>query len=516
MAIALVPAAKMQELDRVTIEEIGIPGPVLMEVAGRGCAEAVEELLPIGPGGRVAVVCGKGNNGGDGYVAARHLRNLGHQVDVFLLAKADSLAGDAQLNYQILTKLGGKVSSIGRAEQLAEIDFDSYHVILDAIFGTGLSSDVRSLHAKAIEAINKSQAAVVAVDMPSGISSDTGSVMGVAVRAERTVTFAHLKPGQLIFPGAKYCGDLSLVDIGIPPDLAPHGPGSTWLLTDEDIAPRLGRREADAHKGRFGHLVVVAGSPAMPGAAGLCCRSAVTAGAGLVTLAADQAVLERVVVGPVEFMSTAATKFDQVAEFCRGKHALAIGPGLGGSKETAELVRRLVAEIDLPMVVDAEALNHLAGHLDLLNKASAPRVLTPHPGEMARLLDCTTAEVQADRLAAARQIAGQYKCIVVLKGAGSIVADPDRTAYVVPTGNPGMASGGTGDVLTGIISSFITQGMAASDAACVGAYVHGRSGDLVSESDGQRAVTAGKMIDALGPVMARFESYMDDEDDSRA
>ncbi|MBW1871204.1 MAG: NAD(P)H-hydrate dehydratase [Deltaproteobacteria bacterium] len=514
MAIALVPAAKMQELDRVTIEDIGIPGPVLMEVAGRGCAERVEELLPIERDGRVAVICGKGNNGGDGYVAARHLLHAGHQVDVFLLAKADSLSGDAQLNYKILTKLGGKVTSIDRAEQLAEIELDSYDVILDAIFGTGLSSAVRGIYAKAIEAINASQAAVVAVDIPSGISSDTGSVMGVAVKACRTVTFAHLKPGQLVFPGAKHCGDLSCVDIGIPPKLTPDGPGSTWLLTDEDIAPRLGRREADAHKGRFGHLVVVAGSPTMPGAAGLCCRSAVTAGAGLVTLAADQAVLERVVAGPVEFMGTEATTFDQLADFCRNKQALAIGPGLAGSPETAELVGRLVAEIDLPMVIDAEGLNHLAGQLDLLNQASAPRVLTPHPGEMARLLNCTTADVQADRLAAARQLAGRYNCIVVLKGAGTIVADPDQTAYVVPTGNPGMASGGSGDVLTGIISSFITQGMAASDAACVGAYVHGRSGDLVCETEGQRALTAGKMIAALGPVIARFESFMDAEDDS--
>jgi ADP-dependent NAD(P)H-hydrate dehydratase / NAD(P)H-hydrate epimerase len=486
---------------------------VLMENAGRGAAGFTAEHFGDLGGRRVAVICGKGNNGGDGLVAARHLSQAGHEVDVFLLAKPKSLTGDAALNLGILGRLGQVVRPVTDAQALSALRFDEYDVILDAILGTGLSSDVRGFFAQVIEAINSSGTPVVAVDMPSGISGDSGRVMGTAVRAAQTVTFAHPKPGQVVFPGAKFTGDVSVVDIGIPRGIGPAAEGSTtWLLTDSDMAVHLYRRAADAHKGRFGHLVVAAGSIDKPGAAGLCCRAAVRAGAGLVTLAAKRAVLERVVMGAIEFMGAGASSFEELAGLCKGKQVLAVGPGLGTSEEMAVLCRRLAAEIELPVVIDADGLNNLVGHMNLISKCDYPRILTPHPGEMARLLDTTTAEVQNDRLAAARRLAGECGCVVVLKGAGTIVADPAGLAYVVPTGNPGMASGGTGDVLTGIIASFVAQGLSALDAACLGAYLHGGAGDRVALQKGQHALTAGDIIEMLGEVMLEYESFRDGDE----
>jgi NAD(P)H-hydrate epimerase len=436
-------------------------------------------------------------------------------VDVFLIADPQKLRGDAKLNKEILDKLKQKVVAVPDESKVKKLDLSGYDVILDAVFGTGLSSDVRGPLAVAIGRINASGVPVISVDIPSGISSDGGQVMGAAVQAAATVTFGYPKIGHVTYPGAAHTGDITIVDIGIPPDLAPEGPGSTWLLEDSDIAPHFKRRRPDAHKGRFGHLVVVAGSKDKPGAAGLCCRAAVRSGAGLVTLAAPEEVLSRVVVGAVEFMGAEAVSAKDVSAFCKGRQAVCLGPGLGTSKEVADRVRRLVSELPLPMVVDADGLNNLAGKLALVKKAPARRILTPHPGEMARLLGATVPEVQKDRLGTARQAAKKSGAVVVLKGASTVVADPDGTAYIVPTGNPGMASGGTGDVLTGIIGGLLSQGHDACQAACLGAYVHGEAGDLVMETKGQHGLAAGDMIEALPTVLAGYEDDSDpDHQDS--
>ncbi len=508
MAVPLLDAAGMRELDRATIQDVGIPGTVLMEIAGRGCAEVAEELLGDASG-RVAVVCGKGNNGGDGMVAARHLTSAGHRVDVFLIADPQKLRGDARLNKEILDRLKLPVQVLEQEDQVTRLDLSGYDVILDAVFGIGLSGDVRGPLGAAIERINAAGVPVVAVDIPSGISSDTGRPLGTAVQAAHTVTFGYPKFGQVIYPGAAYAGDITIVDIGIPPELAPSGPGSTWLLEDDDITPHFRRRRPDAHKGRFGHLVVVAGSPDKPGAAGLCCRAAVRSGAGLVTLAAPREVLSRVVVGAVEFMGAPVESQKDLFSFCQGKQAVCIGPGLGTSREAADLVRRVVFELPLPVVVDADGLNNLAGKLDRLKGAPARRILTPHPGEMARLLDSTVPEVQSDRLGNARRLAVEHGCVVVLKGAGTVVADSDGTAFVVPTGNPGMASGGTGDVLTGIIGSLLAQGKDAGESACVGAYVHGKAGDRSMETRGEHGLAASDLIEALPSVLSGYEDDAD-------
>lgn len=501
MALPVLSAARIRELDRATIEDIGIPGPVLMEIAGRGCAQAAADLL--GDGGRVLVICGKGNNGGDGLVAARHLVGAGYQVDVVLLADPGQLSGDAALNLGILQRLNIPMQPLGDAGQLPAADH--HDLIIDAILGTGIKSEVRGLYASAIDWINESGLPVVAVDVPSGISADNGQLLGRAVRATETVTFAELKPGLVFFPGAEHAGRIRIIDIGIPPSLLREAPGGCWLLEDEDVLEYLHPRPADAHKGRFGHLLVVAGSSDKPGAAGLCCRAAVHGGAGLVTLAAPPEVLRSVVIGPVEYMGTPVKNTQDLLEACAGKDALAIGPGLGTSSQAAELVRRAVADSELPMVIDADGLNNLAGRLQLLTGTAGERVLTPHPGEAARLLECSTAAIQRDRLAAARRLAAASGAVVVLKGARTVVADPQQTAWVVAAGNPGMASGGTGDVLTGIIAALLAQGLSARGAACCGALWHALAGDAAAARVGQQALSANLLINALGPTLQRLQ-----------
>ncbi len=513
MAIPVLSAAEMREIDRRCIQEIGLGGAVLMELAGRACAEEVEALLAAHGAGEIAVVCGRGNNGGDGLVAARHLLHGGHRVDVFLLARPEELAGDARLNLEIFTRCGFAVASLADEASLSGWSLDGYAVVLDALLGTGLSSPVTGLQARAVERMQAARAAgarLVAVDLPSGVSADTGQVLGAAPQADRTVTFGAPKRGHLLHPGAALAGDVVVVDLGFPPGLLPKGPGATWLLDEEDLVPYLRRRPAAAHKGDCGHLLVVAGSADRPGAAGLCCLGALRAGAGLVTLAAPPEVLSRVLLGPVEAMGQPAVDLHGLRAACQGKDVVALGPGLGSSAEAAEAVRRLAEELAQPVVLDADGLNHLVGHLELLRRAPGARLLSPHPGEAARLLARTGAEIQADRLGAARQLAAQAGAVVVLKGAHSVVADPDGTAFLVPTGNPGMATAGSGDVLTGVLGALLGQGLGALEAACVGAYLHGRAGDLAAAARGQRGLVAGDLAAHLPEAIRRFEAW-DDE-----
>jgi NAD(P)H-hydrate epimerase len=502
MAIPVLNAKQMRDIDRISIEDIGIPGSVLMELAGRACAEEAERFLPADRFGQVAVFCGKGNNGGDGFVAARYLKNSGHHVRVYLLADPASLKGDARLNYEILGKLGQKVDTLSHRSEIENLSLGHVDVILDALFGTGLSSDVHGLFVPLIEKMNASGHAIVAVDLPSGLCSDTGSIKGCAVKALRTVTFGAPKCGHLLFPGPDLTGKLCVADIGFPPELFGT---QTWLLNDEDLVCYLKNRPTDSHKGDFGHLLVVAGSLEKPGAAGLCCRAACRTGAGLVTLAAPFDVLSRVVSGSVEFMGLHASSIKQFMHASQDKQAVVLGPGLGQKPDTKALVTSLVRELVNPLVIDADALNSLVGHLDLLKKAPGVRILTPHPGEMARLLEITSREVQADRLGLSRELASSYGCVVVLKGAHTVVADPEKNAFIVPTGNPGMASGGSGDVLTGMIGALLCQGLKELEAACVGAYLHGAAGDLAAIKMSQMGQTANDIVDSIPTVLLRLQ-----------
>jgi len=390
-----------------------------------------------------------------------------------------------------------------------------HDLFVDGIFGTGLNSDVRGFFREVILSLNQSDKPIFSVDIPSGINADTGEVCGVAIEADATATFAFAKAGHVFFPGNFHTGNLEIIDIGIPGHIAKAETPDLFLPEPEDIAGLLPERTFTSHKGNSGHLMILAGSPGKTGAAALCANAAVRSGTGLVTLGVPQTlmpVLEPMVIEPMT-LGLAQTESGQLSakglEFLtpqlKDKQALALGPGLGTDPETRDLVNALVTISQIPMVIDADGLNCLADDPSILNKAQAPVILTPHPGEMARLMGKTSAEIQADRLTVARTFSKRYQVTLVLKGAQTLVACPDGTCFVCPTGNPGMASGGMGDVLTGMIAGFLAQGMAPETAALTGAFIHGLSGDLLAKV-APVGFSASDMVEkipqALAEVMA--------------
>ncbi len=510
----LVSAAEMRELDRLTIE-LGTAGHVLMERAGKG---AVATLLRVFPhlrkkNARVVVVAGKGNNGGDGLVMARLLRKRGLQTQVYLLGRADRVEGDALRNLKAYRRLRAKIVEIETAAELAEAlpALAKAGCVVDAMLGTGLSADVRGLYADAIEMINSCGAPVFAVDIPSGLDADTGRPHGTAIQAEATATFGFAKYGQLLHPGVEYCGTLEVVDIGIDERALEQNPPSGLLFEDEDAAAVLPRRAPDAHKGSAGHLLAIAGSRGKSGAAVLATRAGLRGGAGLVTLATPQSVAPICAGSALEAMTEPMPErdgglrcdVDRLARAIEGKSAIAAGPGLGATRAVRDIVVWLLRNADVPMVFDADALNVLARNPAPLRRAQAPVILTPHPGEMARLAGVDNAAVQADRVGVAANFAAEHRCIVVLKGARTVVAGP-RGNSLNPTGNPGMASGGMGDALTGIVGALLAQGVEAQDAACLGAYLHGAAGDLAAR-DGAVGILASDLIECLPRAMKQCD-----------
>ncbi len=520
----LLTAAEMRELDRRAIAEVGIPSLVLMENAGRSIYQVLRREFPE-LAGEVAVLAGRGNNGGDGFVVARYLANAGTPVAVFLLGRRDQVGGDARVNLEILAHQGLEVVEVLEESHLqAALDrLARAGLIVDALLGTGLNSPVTGLLASLIQQVNHLKRPVLAVDLPSGLSADTGEVLGAAVQAEVTVTCGWPKIGQIVAPGRDYVGRLWQADLGIPPDLAREAKVS--LAEARELRELLPPRPWDSHKGTFGHLLVLAGSEGKTGAAALACQGGLRAGAGLVTLGVAQSLNDIMEVKVTEAMTLPLPQaegaralgrqaLEPIEAFARGCAALALGPGLGTHPETRELVRTLVQRLDRPMVVDADGINALAGDQERPKEkgqgknfslgAAGPRILTPHPGELARLLGCSPKEVQSRRLALARETAGQYGAVLVLKGAQTLVAAPDGRLSLNPTGNPALASGGTGDVLTGLIGGFLAQGLSAWDAARLGVYLHGLSADCFAAQHGPRGLVAGDLLARFPEVLGQF------------
>jgi len=501
----IVTSNEMRELDRRTIEEIGIPGVVLMENAGRGAADAlVRHYADLAPG-PVVVFAGKGNNGGDGYVIARRLLDRGWNVRTVVLASKESIGGDALVNLDALLKCGGYVLfAPDEASLLRAISGnDDARIIVDALLGTGLSNDVTGLYAIAIDAINEQALPVVAVDIPSGIDASCGRVLGRAVQADLTATFAFPKLGHLVHPGASHVGHLETVDIGIPSMLTAGFPFTHKLVDAAEAAPLLPPRPVTGHKGTFGHLLVVAGSTGKSGAAAMTAEGGLRIGAGLVTVACPASLNAALEVKLTEAMTVPLDEIDgalslQCIELLRGlwdgKACVAVGPGLGRFEETAALVRHVVRESPIPLVIDADGLNAVAEHPDILHERPAPTVLTPHPGEMARIMDMTVADVEFDRVALARRFAQQYGVVLVLKGAPTVTALPDGAVVLNGSGNPALASGGTGDVLTGLIAGLITQGVSTPSAAVLGVYLHGLAADRIAERLGTSGMLATDLL----------------------
>lgn len=510
----VVTAGQMQAIDHYTIDTIGIGGLVLMENAARGATRIFLERIYRPDMGRVGVLAGRGNNGGDGFVMARYLAQRGIAVEVFLAAQADQIRGDASVNLKLLNTLNIPITEIADSTAFDSRIGHMRHIAcwIDALLGTGLKAEVQGYYRRLIEFLNNSQRPVLAVDIPSGLHADTGHACGLCVRADTTVTFALPKIGHLLYPGAGYCGHLELIDIGIPTVAVQAVNPLQRLSSGASIQTRLPKRPADAHKGTNGHALIVAGSSGKTGAAALTAISALRAGAGLVTLATPQSlnpVLETLVLEGMTLPlpdggsgTLVEAAFDTLWQTAKDKQCLALGPGLGTDETTRALVQRLVGQCDLPMVIDADGLNLLADALPLLLERKAATILTPHPGEMARLCRCTTAEVQSDRIESARRLAGQYGVHIVLKGARTVIAEPDGMVWINPTGNSGMAAGGMGDVLTGAVAGLLAQGCSAQDASVAAVYLHGLAADLVAR-EYSRGYLASQVMEAFGSAVQR-------------
>ena len=520
-------AAQMREADRLTTERFGIPGSELMENAGMAIAEFLRDKFPNLAGRKILILCGKGNNGGDGMVVARLLKNFGCTAVVFLFANPGSLEGDAAANLKRWQQgLGELYVVTSEAEwdsarsALAEAD-----LIIDALLGTGLRGPVEGLLGAVIEDLNSARAnrrgkmVVVAIDMPSGLASDSQDFGGPVMAADFTVTLTAPKVGQLVLPHSSCCGVLIVKEIGTPADLLESDPHLKihWIEPAEFLTLPLAR-EQDANKGSYGHALIVAGSLGKSGAAILAARGALRSGAGLVTVATPMDVLPIVAGGLPEMMtvplgctdagtaSLGNLDYGKFAEMLRGKSVLAIGPGLSTQHETQQFIRLVVGQTELPIILDADGLNAFAGMADALNERHAPAmVLTPHPGEMARLLGITVKEVQGRRLEVALEAAGRWRAHVILKGFHTILATPSGNAYINTTGNPGMATGGTGDVLTGILAGLTAQ-FGIEDWARVlsfGVYLHGLAGDMAASRVGQAPLIASDLVEAIPEAYSR-------------
>ncbi|MCL0049687.1 NAD(P)H-hydrate dehydratase [Peptococcaceae bacterium] len=512
----------MRKIDRITIDEYGIPGVVLMENAGRKVAEIVcTELGGCVCGKVIAVFVGKGNNGGDGLVAARHLLNRGADVRIFLLANPDEIKGDAAINFAIFKKMSKNIYHVYQQNgvNIVKVSLLNTDLIIDAIYGTGFRGKVNEKVSRIIQLINDSNVPVVSVDIPSGLEADTGRLSNICVKADTTVTFGLPKLGLVIEKGLDVVGKLKVVDISIPKALLNSVDLNKHILDSDMIRSWIPKRKLDAHKGNFGRVLIVAGSKGMTGAALLTAKACLRAGAGLVTLAVPEQIHSIVSAKAPEIMTypLLGTEEGTVSEGALQEildkvdndkiDVLAVGPGLSLNDETITLVTGLLKKIKIPLILDADGLNALAENPEILKDSTAPIVITPHPGEMARLLGASTAEVQQKRLDITMRYAKEWGVTLLLKGARTLIASPDGMLYINSTGNPGMATAGSGDVLAGIITGFVAQGLSMHHAAAAGAYLHGMAGDKGSAELGQNALMAGDVLNYLPVCMKEVLGY---------
>ena len=502
----IITATEMVKIDRRTIDEFGVAGDTLMERAGNGVFDAVLRMLGDREGD-VLVFAGRGNNGGDALVVARLLETYGIRNLTVLLAKESEIQGDALLNLERLKETEAKVSVVGNAEQLRQISMGDSDVIVDGILGTGIKGAVKGFYAEVIQRINDSGKEVVAIDIPSGINGDTGSHEGPCIRADATVTMALPKEGLLRADALDCVGKLEVVDIGIPEEVIQEAPSQADLLTGKELSALIPRRKRISHKGDYGRVFVLAGSRGFTGAAAMVCSSAMRAGSGLVFLGIPASLnpilevkLTETMTVPLEETSdgtcaySAKSKVFEQLSHCTNA---VIGPGISTHPETAHLVEDILREAKIPLLIDADGLNCLQGKTEFLRNYPAPVILTPHPGEMSRLTGLETKEILADPWKVAGEYAREWGAIVVLKGAETVVADADGSLYINVAGDAGMASGGMGDVLSGVIASLVGQGLEPIDAARLGTFVHGRAGEIGVERKGQLSLIASDVIELL-------------------
>ena len=504
----VVTAQEMRQIDQQAIEHIGIPGAVLMEHAGTAVVRAIRQHFPECQ--RIAVIVGKGNNGGDGLVVARQFAHAGQPVQIFLVSPPESFAGDALTNLQIAQNLNLPITSVLAEDELeaAKSQIASVDLIVDSIFGTGLRGGVHGFIGDIITYINKTERPVIAIDLPSGLSADTGMAEGACIQASYTVAMGLPKRGNLIQLGATFTGKLEVADIGFPPSVIDTQNIQINWTQPSDAARILPPRPIHSHKGTYGRVYVVAASTGMTGAAALTSTGALRVGAGLVTLGAPKSLNPILEVKLTEAMtvplpetaegSLALEAKSHIIETVeRTKSVLAIGPGLSQHPETVALVHSLIRESNAPIVIDADGVNALSKSKEILSSLSPQTVLTPHPGEMARLIGGTVEALERERVGIAQRFAETHNITLVLKGAPTVIARGNGEVWINSTGNAGMATGGMGDILTGLIAGLIAQKVSPFDAAVLGVYLHGLAGDIVAESIGMHGLMAGDVLNSV-------------------
>ena len=512
----LVTSAQMRAIDSRAINELGIPGLQLMENAGRGIAEWIKEILRDNvTGKRFAIVCGKGNNGGDGFVIARYLQQWGGSPEVFRLGERESTKGDALVNLLKIEAMSTPIHDLNASDQIP--DLREFDMIVDAIFGTGFQGEIDAKISAVIAAINLSGVPVLAVDTPSGLNCDTAEAPKTCVRASFTATLALPKLGHCFYPGKSYCGQVKVIDIGIPAKALDGLDLRLNLTTPWHVRATIPDREPTAHKGDSGKLFLVAGSEGLTGAATLAAQAAVKSGCGLVTVGCPKGLNDILEIKLTEAMTKPLPELGKrrclsvralgdVLQNIRASDAACLGPGVGRNHETIELFRRLIANLETPSILDADGLFPFSGKPELLHECKADMVLTPHIGEFARLCGKSIEAIDHDRIATVLEFAKATNKAILLKGAPSIIASPDGTAYINPTGNPGMATGGSGDVLSGLIGALMASGISAYDAAVCGAFVHGLAGDMAQKAIGTLGMTAGDIVQHLPKALKLLKS----------
>jgi NAD(P)H-hydrate epimerase len=496
-------AAQMRNIDQRATERFGVPSIVLMENAAIAVVDALFEHYP--DCGRVAIFCGTGANGGDGFAVARHLENRGVVPVVVIVGERASIHGDALTNLTVCERIGIPIYDIRAADDIETVlaHASDADVLVDAIFGTGLNRAPAGIHADVIRDLAELRLPVLAVDLPSGADASSQTPFDPCVQAEVTVTFAAPKLCHVFEPASLYCGEVIVADITIPEAAVEDEMVTLALITPKDVQPHVAPRLSSTHKGTYGHAGIIAGSPGRSGAAVLCARGAIRTGAGLVSVMTDAETAQLVHAGSIESMTYSG---GDLKEFLANKTAVLIGPGLADDDRAWKHTRALVEKIELPLVIDASGLNAFASRAADLNPRGLPRVITPHPGELARLLGSDSASINADRIGSVREAARTSQCVVVLKGYQSLIAEPDGHVFVNPTGNPGMASGGMGDVLAGMIAALLARGTDALDAACAAVYLHGLAGDILKEQLGDTGLTAMELADRIPAAIQRNRS----------
>ncbi len=501
----LVSNKEMQAIDTWAQAKLGIPGIVLMENAARGSVEVLKNYFDL-EGLNVLIVCGKGNNGGDGMAIARHLKNNGANVKTIILARYNELKGDALTNYQILKKSRIEVIEATTARKLIQIfNRERYDCIIDAIFGTGFKGRVEGIYCEAIELIDKSDAFVFSVDIPSGINGDTGRFENTSVVADATVTMCLPKRGNFLFPGRTFCGDLHIVDIGVPYSLI--NKGYPRVTEYNDIFGIIPPRKPDGNKGTFGQILIIAGARGFSGAAIMAARSCLRIGAGLVRLASPQGIMKDLESKLVEIVKVPLPQtpaetislraIDTILSLLSKTDVVAVGPGITTHKETAEFLIRLLKYIKVPLIIDADGLNILSKSSEIFSRLKVPFILTPHPGELSRLTGLSIEKINAERIDIARKYAKKFGGVLILKGAPTVIASPDGEVYVNPTGNSGLATAGSGDVLVGMIAGLLGQGVSAIKAAVAGVFLHGLCADLLTKDSNEYSLIASDLIKVI-------------------